>query len=835
MGILTPWRHKVQLAETTPRPDTKEYGDTGMGYAIGAGVKGVALTRRLRALEYNYQLYESRGIELYDRMRFSDPKVAGLLRAMRLPIQGAQIHIESPFPEQKDPEYTRGQEIADFVSDNLLHGLADTWRATLYQFLLYLCHGFAPFEICWKVEDGKYLIDRFAYRPPSTIASSDIFMANGRIDHIHQVTASGTAADIPGEKLLWFCHEREGDNWRGTPLLRPMFKPWYAKEKLEIQTLIATDHGNGTPVVTAPEGGWGLDENGNSLSTRVDSALAAFCVSEMGYFNLPYGAQFQLVVSNASIAELVQLKASFEQDMSNVAIAQFLDLGQTPNGSRALGMSMSDMFLDSLSAIAVDIEDTINADGGPIHQLVTYNFAGSDDLVPSLRFGSISKLDLKTLALAFLQLQQTGMPFGEEVWEWIREELDLPARKAEEPSAQQSPTPGAAPASPSAVPPTAPPAAPPQPPTGAAPTAASELALAEGYWRARTPLECYVDLADIAKSIDEGPAAVRTATQKARNSMIAELVRRAQQAIATGDAAKVAALVQTKPPMVDKLSAAIRGVFRSVADAGAAQVRDELARQKAGKPVIEQAVAKRQGQSISAAARAHAPAPSAWVEDLSAYISAQAEISARQIAYATQAAVAAEAMHAMVAKVSTDVFNTMVTRASDEAALKAGLTVSHVMATGRAVEARANREQISLAFWSAILDDNTCLTCEERDGTETTDLDEAATWLPGPPCEGDERCRCQVFYEYKEEAPEPGMAEALFALAEVVAKAPAPIVNVTNQPAEITVNLPEQPAPIVQNTFPAPESKPRHIRREAKFLTDETGRIVGKTETETEE
>jgi hypothetical protein len=92
-----------------------------------------------------------------------------------------------------------------------------------------------------------------------------------------------------------------------------------------------------------------------------------------------------------------------------------------------------------------------------------------------------------------------------------------------------------------------------------------------------------------------------------------------------------------------------------------------------------------------------------------------------------------------------------------------------------------------------------------------------------------------VFYELTEEAPGPGMAEALFALAEVVAKAPAPVVNVTNQPAEVTVNLPEQPAPIVQNTFPAPESKPRRIRREAKFLTDDAGRIVGKTETETEE
>jgi ribosomal protein S20 len=734
------------------RPATAEVGDTGMGYAVGSGTTKGAVSKRLRTLEQNWELYERNGYVLYDRMRFSDPKVAGLLRAMRLPILGAQVSVEP-----SDPEDERAKEIAEFVSDNLLGGLADSWRATLYQFLLYLCHGFAPFEMVWKIEDGKALIDRFAYRPPATIATRDIFVANGRIEHVHQSTDTGFQADIPGEKLLWFVNDREGDDFCGRALLRPMFKPWFGKEKLEILLLIAADRGNGTPVVIAPEGGWGTDTNGDALGPQVDAALAAFSTSERGFFHFPFGTTFTLETSNASIAELTALKANFEMDMSNVAIAQILDLGKTETGSRALGRTMSDMFLDSLTAIAVDVEDTVNAKGGPIHQLVDYNFAGADDLMPSLRFGSLSKIDLKTLALAFLQLQQTGMPFGEETWEWIRSELDLPPLKAEEPTGTPpGPQPEAPPESGSPPEETPTPPAPPAPPVP--PAQASEswtVTLAEKrYWREPRGPELYADLADIGARLDAAPAALRTATQTAREGMVAELVRRAQAAIATGDVAKVAALAQAKPPMVDKLTAAVRGVLHEAAAAGAAQVRDELARQKAGTPVVEQAIAERQGTSVQAAQRKSPKksAPPTWAEDLNAYIDAQANVTARQIASVTQAALAAEAMRGLATKVSADALTAMVTRASDEAALRAGLTVSHIMASGRADEALANREKISVAFYSAILDDRTCGVCEEADGQETADLDEAAGWTPNPDCDGGANCRCETFFELKEGA-----------------------------------------------------------------------------------
>lgn len=722
----------LALAEAPRRLTPGEVGDTGHAYAAVTTTKAIA--KRLRTLETNYTLYESKGYDIYDRMRFSDPKVAGLLRAMRLPIIGAEVRIEPA-----DPEDERAVEVADFVSDNLLHGMADSWRSTLYQFLLFLCHGHAPFEIVWKISDGRALIDRFAYRPPSTI--SDVYVEGGKIAYVHQTTTTGTSCDIPGEKLLWFVHEREGDNWRGVPLLRPMFKPWFAKEKLEILLLIAADRMNGVPVVIQPEDGWPLGSDGISLAPKIDAALKAFCVSDTSYFDFPAGTQFQLLTGGASIAELQALKASFDQDMSNVAIAQILDLGKTETGSRALGRTMSDMFLDSLTAIAADVEDTLNAPGGPIAQLVAYNFPAADELTPRLRFGSLSKLDLRTFAAGLYQCAQMGMPFGEETWEWIRAELDLPALKADAPSDQQdAPTPQEAPpADPAAA-----------PKDGDEPDAGGAAALSEStYWRPLTRLESFVDLADVAARMDDGKAVVRERTQAVRDKLVAALVKRAQAAIATGDVAKVAAFSQTKPPLVDAIAAELRAIYAESFDAGRAQVADELDRQRRGEPVVDEATGERRGEltALAAPKKPTAKAEAAWLE----WQEGMAEVTARQIAAATQASVTAQAVAALVAGMAAEKMAEMATRASDEAALKAGLTVTQVMLGGRSAEAQAEREQIAEGTYSAILDSGTCDTCSLRDGESSEDVEETLAWCPNPDCEGGiDRCRCMVIYSYRD-------------------------------------------------------------------------------------
>jgi hypothetical protein len=85
----------------------------------------------------------------------------------------------------------------------------------------------------------------------------------------------------------------------------------------------------------------------------------------------------------------------------------------------------------------------------------------------------------------------------------------------------------------------------------------------------------------------------------------------------------------------------------------------------------------------------------------------------------------------------------------------------------------------------------------------------------------------------------------VLALSEAVVKQSARPIEVhahvqAAEPAPVTVNV-EPPvvnvaaaeAPVV--TVNVPETKPRRVKRETAFVTDESGRIVGKTETEADD
>jgi hypothetical protein len=136
------------------------------------------------------------------------------------------------------------------------------------------------------------------------------------------------------------------------------------------------------------------------------------------------------------------------------------------------------------------------------------------------------------------------------------------------------------------------------------------------------------------------------------------------------------------------------------------------------------------------------------------------------------------------------------------------------------------------------------------DGETTTDISAAEEWTPNAECAGGDNCRCMTVYELAQESTDQSvaaaetareraavihLAEAATALAAREVPAPvvnvaAPVVNVAAPEAPV-VNVAAAEAPIVTVNVP----KRRRVKRDTKFTTDKSGRIVGKTETETEE
>lgn len=672
----------------------------------------------MRSLDYAAEWTDSNKWRLIDRMRFSDPKIAGLRRAQNLPLLRASVAIEPA-----DVDSTSAVAKADLVRECLIDNFP--WRSFVSDACLHLDFGFAPFEVCWRIDEGRVRVDRLALRPPSSIATTNIFVSAGAISRVVQTPVTGGRYEIPGEKLLWFANDKEGDNFVGRSLLRPMHKPWYEKERLEILLPILAEKMGGVPVFTE------LVTQDETTRKALDDMGESFALGERQYIRKPADVDFALVASHVATGDLLEAIRYFDTQLTAVCQAQYLDLGTQQAGSRALGTTLVDMFSNAVQAQANYIEDVLNAEGGLVHQIVAYNFARDDEL-PKLRFGNVQRDDMSALAEAFAKLAAAGMPFDEATWDFIRAELNLP-----ESTGAQVRLPGT---QPDAVDPRTAPAAPAPAdrpgdghPEGQGAQASEhvhdhELRLAD--LRAPRGVETCLDLAELVGRYTDAKTALREATQATREALIRELSQRAQVAAHKGQLVRFAAAA---PPMVDKLTADIEPVLAEFYAAGAEQVLGELERQHATVSAAEPARRKR-------------------VRPDTRLLREQAEATARLLAQATVSAVVAQVMRLGSVAITEAVLREMALRDSDAAALTMHAVVTDLMQAGRAAQAAAVRADVQSCVYSAILDERVCDACAERDGDETNDVDEAASWTPNPACEGGSNCRCMTIYVLKQEA-----------------------------------------------------------------------------------
>lgn len=716
----------LSLAETKPPADTSEYGSNSVSYA--ASKDGPT---RLIDPEYKWQLRGRQGGTMYRRMRWSDPHIWGLRQAQNLPMLQAQATME-PAPGGvknaqgvvENPDAAAKAELAERL---LLNDFP--WRSFLQDSLLSLDYGFACFEIVWRIEDGEARC-RLALRPSSSILAEDIYVKDGAIDHVVQRPLDGGERTIPGEKLVWFAHQKEGDSFTGRSIMRPMYKPWSIKEELEIELAILVRKGGGVPDIETD------DEPDNETAAKLDDMGRRFGLTPDAFFRHTVETRVKLLAGNVNVGEVLDAIRERNSEITSVCQAQVFDLGTSNSGSRALGTTLSDLFNNGIQAEAKAREDVLNARGGLVHQLIANNFPRDDNL-PRLRFGAVQAVDLRSFAEALLKLSQAFPALPDELQEWARSEAGMP----EGTNAQVVVDAQKVPATPAKVVPPQPPAGGTPPPEGGAqaseaPHPHAGLQLSE--LRPPRGVECYLNLAELVGRFDDAKTAIREATQGTRDALAKELGRRARMAADKGQLAKFAA---GAPPMVDHLTNEIRIVLEDFYDAGQAQVADELARQKDGKPWSPDDV----GARIAAAEKPKV-SPQRLAKD--AALAQAAEMAARSLATQTQAAAATAAGRvASGVPVAEAVVETAIIRESDAAALRFAGVVSDLMQLGRADEAQAQAQEIEDAVYSALLDGATCDPCGAQDGETTTDLTLAEGWTPNPDCEGGDRCRCLTVFE----------------------------------------------------------------------------------------
>jgi len=376
---------------------------------------------------------------IIEEMRTTDGQVQASLLVCKMPLL-ASTWLIKPHADATKEE----QEHSDFANENL-NGMTQSWTETLQQMLTMFDFGFSLFEKVFVVKNGKLWWKKWAHRKQSTISKWNVDPDGGLYSVTQSTYKNGEWRDIPIgiDSLLLFTLGKEGANHEGRSLLRSAFIHHQIKNRLyRIDAIAQERHGVGVPMITVPDGA------GDAEMALAEAILENWRSHEKGYIVKPASILAEIMAIPTQLRDpMVSIKHHDEKIATSV-LAQFINLGFSQSGSRALGQSFSDFFLASLNSYANYIEGIINRHAIP--QLIEINF-GPQERYPELKCVPVAGINFESMARSLMVLAQTGLVKpGKDVIEHVHEIMGLPRPDPNEepmvvPIGTQSSVPGATP------------------------------------------------------------------------------------------------------------------------------------------------------------------------------------------------------------------------------------------------------------------------------------------------------------------------------------------------------------------------------------------------------
>lgn len=713
MNLLARAAQILGLAERPARamsarsaPDLTEYGATGTPIMAGY----------LRDLgEYNPTLEGVSAFATYEKMRRSDAQVAATLAGMKLPIRSADwaiVEPEKPTPIEK--------ESAQFVRECLFEDI--DFGALLSNALLMLDFGCAAHEDVWRVDGGRVRLAKCAPRLPVTF--NRWIMDGEELVAIEQQGYRGEAyitAAVPITKLALFTYNQEGANYAGRSVLRAMHQPWYRKNALYTINDIAQErNGMGIPCIR-------MGEDAKVEDRRLAQEwLQQICVHERAGLLLPPGWEFQLKGVEGTVRDPKDAIAHYNVQISMAGLAQFMMLGQTESGNRALGQTMSDFFYLSLQATALQIARVMCLT--TIRRLVDLNFAGVKRY-PRLVPQQILTLQFESLWSALQGLATSNLVQPDDDLEsWLRKKMGAPAKAAPRISAPA--------------------------PKSVEMRETNRCIRCQDLesrffapWRAPRGAERFLALDEIVSELDRGRDEVAAAIRRARPAIQAEIVHKLVNT-------PIRQMHRVSIAPDEKLIATIETILNRVQEFGYEQVVAERDRQRAGL-----------APGDAAAIRLADIGGSRRRDPLGVY--ADATVS-EVVNTLTQRAVNAaldwmrrpgDLNKGEIIRKIEDELDEQSDRWIDGASSKG---TNEAFADGRSAAYQEHRDEIREVYYSALLDMNTCEICAAADGQSGRTPDDIPA-VPNPDCLGGDKCRCVHVFVFGDEmlpAVEPGSPQA---------------------------------------------------------------------------
>jgi hypothetical protein len=374
--------------------------------------------------DYNPNLVGVRGTLVYDKMRRSDGIVRSALRVIKTPLLAAEWYVE---PATYD-DY--GKEVAEFV-DQALNGMSRSFLGVLQEALLMLDYGYYAFEKVFK--EAKFRPSRGLARERDVVVwkkwgprhpkntTGWVFDRNGGVQVLKQNRDPNgfDEVPIPVDKLLLFTLDEEGGNPEGISLLRSCYPHWYYRQNLyKIDAIQKERHGIGVPYAELPPN---ATSNDMKFAQELTQNLRT---NEKAGVVKPYGWDIGFLQPNVQQVNVLESAQHHGVMMLTNMLAQFLALGTTQSGSRAVGSTQEDIFVKSTHYLADLMRSVINK--WAIPELVRYNYDTAD--YPRLRVRRLGDTsDVRALSVALRNLAEAKIITPDaEIEKFVRNVQDLP-------------------------------------------------------------------------------------------------------------------------------------------------------------------------------------------------------------------------------------------------------------------------------------------------------------------------------------------------------------------------------------------------------------------------
>jgi hypothetical protein len=406
------------------------------------------------AVPYNGYLYEEhlvelrglKGAQIFRKMADNDPVCSSIIYAIESLLRGVEWSV-TPNP---DGSKVKAEAAAEFVRSVLFEDMESPFGDVISEALSMLVYGFALSEIVlkrrkgpnaddrlWSLYDDGYIgIAALAPRGQETIWRW-LYSEEGRLLGVEQMLPTGQTTKMPMSRLLHFKTGSRLGNPESRSILRGAYVTWVRRNTIEEAMGRVAVRSSGIVDVRVPAAMLAPDADDNlkaslavykSIADRLaaDRQGAVIFPSDRDEHGNPlYDMQYNLPDTRRPM-DMQAIIEGYNRLIAMTVLGDFLFLGATSVGSRALADPKIEMFTRAMEALLQNIAEQLNRDLLP--KLWAWN--GFDTAVlPRMTPGPLERRDLAQFASFATSMVGAGMQlFPDPVTEnMVRQMIGLPA------------------------------------------------------------------------------------------------------------------------------------------------------------------------------------------------------------------------------------------------------------------------------------------------------------------------------------------------------------------------------------------------------------------------